>query len=658
MPKRKPHRPSKPAIKAVTPSLPPYLREGLIEAEELIDDREWREAADLLGELNQRYPRRTPVLSLLLEVWQELNDVPRCLTVAEQLLKITPDDAAMTLFVATMYVMNSYLALSLPVFQRFQERWPEHERAAGARSLSAAAETDLRAQCAGIGLSGGDALELAMLHEQTRRLVELGEYADARKAARKLLARQPQFAPALNNISQSYFAEGRLDQAIATAQSVLEFDPDNVHALSNAARYCCLSGRMDEARQFADKLQASRAEAADRSYKIAEGLTYLGDDADVLEVVSQSPSRKTPVDALLCHLAAVASLRQGQEEEARHFWNEALAISPALAVAQENVDDLTRPVGDREGPWAFSLENWVPGRTITDLIGHLDRLAHGNSDEALAHEARSFLRRHPEMVPLVPLLLDRGDPRGRGFALALAGMAATPEMLAALRDFALGGRGPDSLRMRAAQTVREAGLLSGMVRLRLKGEWQDLQFREYEIHEEPLHSHAPEVEDLIVEAVELLREAEAGAAERLLLRARTMEPDAPDILNNLATAYQQQGRSQESRLLLERLHEQHPDYLFAAANLASHAARDGRVQEARALLAPFLSRTRLHRSELASLCSAQIELALAEGNLESAQILFSLWEGLDPDHPLLDYFEDRIESGSARPALSSFRKAR
>jgi cytochrome c-type biogenesis protein CcmH/NrfG len=133
----------------------------------------------------------------------------------------------------------------------------------------------------------------------------------------------------------------------------------------------------------------------------------------------------------------------------------------------------------------------------------------------------------------------------------------------------------------------------------------------------------------------------------LLLQAHALEPDAPDIMNNLATAYGQQKRGRETRLTLERIHAQHPDYLFAAANLATQAAQDGRIAEAKALLEPFLSQTRLHRTEFAALSSAQIELALAEGYPESARIVFDMWEGVDPDHPLLDYFLDRIETAVA-----------
>src|SRR5437868_5900770 len=141
--------------------------------------------------------------------------------------------------------------------------------------------------------------------------------------------------------------------------------------------------------------------------KKAEALSYLGDDEGVLEVFAAAEHDgelgEEPKDALLLHLAAVATLR---------------------------------------------------GR-----------------DEAAAHELWAEV--------LVPILLDRGDPQGREFALGLARALKTPKMLEALRDFALGQRGSDELRAQAAQVVSEAGLFEDhTARLWLGGEWREMLLQE------------------------------------------------------------------------------------------------------------------------------------------------------------------------------------
>ena len=77
----------------------------------------------------------------------------------------------------------------------------------------------------------------------------------------------------------------------------------------------------------------------------------LGDDEGVLDTLQRAeragglePTYDAP---LLYHLAAVADLRRGREDEARRHWRQALKMAPWLDVAQDNVDDLRKPVGER-----------------------------------------------------------------------------------------------------------------------------------------------------------------------------------------------------------------------------------------------------------------------------------------------------------------------
>src|SRR5207244_3317702 len=105
------------------------------------------------------------------------------------------------------------------------------------------------------------------------------KYPQARQLGEKVLARKPDFAPALNNIGETWAREGKLDQAAAAAQGVLAFAPHNFHALSNATRYLALAGRTDEAREYAGRLRAVQSGSPDVWVKKAEAFSILGDDA-------------------------------------------------------------------------------------------------------------------------------------------------------------------------------------------------------------------------------------------------------------------------------------------------------------------------------------------------------------------------------------------
>jgi hypothetical protein len=167
-------------------------------------------------------------------------------------------------------------------------------------------------------------------------------------------------------------------------------------------------------------------------------------------------------------------MRLGRESEAHQHWQSALKLSPGYNLSLANLADLRRPIGERHAPWAFGFGNWLPPPIRNDLAAQLEAVPSADDEAAITQAAQRFLNRYPEVIGLVPLLLDRGDPEAREFALRLAQTSGTPELLAALRDFALSQRGPDTMRREAARAAAEAGLLEGPVRMWLEGEWREV----------------------------------------------------------------------------------------------------------------------------------------------------------------------------------------
>ncbi|HEX5503743.1 MAG TPA: tetratricopeptide repeat protein [Thermomicrobiales bacterium] len=633
---------------------PRRLVEELDEAEALLGRKRYVEARELLEDLDDRFPNRPEVLTSLVNSNAGLHDLPGYLRACERLVRLDPDNADATLGLAGAYLSNLYPMLGLRTFRRFLTRWPDHARAGDARETVADLEGKIPEFLASIGESGEEGVEIATRHEEVRMLLEQGHFAQARRAAEELLRRRPTLAPALNNISQTYALEGRFDRAIATAERVLAFAPDNYQALSNITRYYCLSGRADEAREWAARLKAVAVpDVVDIWVKQAEAFSYLGDDEGVLDAfhgAERAGDLNLTDGALLCHLAAVAAMRQGREDEARKLWRRALKERAGFALARDNLDDLRLPVGERNAPWPFSFANWVTRRAIEDLAAQVEPATQSGQDDAIERAIRRHLRQHPEVAALAPLLLDRGDPQGREFAFFVATTVRTPELLAALRDFALGQRGPDALRHQAAQAASEGGLLPDKtLRLWLQGEWREVTLLGFEIYDEPTAAHGPEVEAWLIEATTALRARETARAEDLLQRALAVEPDAPDLLNNLAVAHEQRGRPAEAEALLREIHARHPDYGFAPISLARMQIQRGELDDARALLAPLLARTRIHIDEFGQLCATEVELALADRNRAAARTWLDLWAGADPENPALATWRLRVGAAGRRP---------
>jgi tetratricopeptide (TPR) repeat protein len=583
-----------------------------------------------------------------------LGDAGEYLHASLKLQRMFPDRPDALLALAQAYLMNERLSLARRAYLQFLERWPEGKDAENARDAMRVIEADLERILTRINLPGEERYEAAELHEESQVLMEQGQIAQAIAIAGKLLEWLPGFIPALNNLSQMQHLDNRPAEAIATAERVLDIEPQNFHALGNLARYLFLQGRADEARRVADRLRSAQSDRDDIWIKKAETFSFLGDDQTALEAFEGAQAagaleNLTNVE-MLYHLAAVASWRLGEEEHARELWRQCQEMAPGLEFARANLADLSRPEGERNGPWAFTLNYFLRREAVEEMvkeIGRAVRRKKADSTEAM----QDYARRHPEITHLIPYLLERGDPNGRDFAIKLASAIETPELLAALRDFALGQQGSDQTRMEAAQAATQAGLLPGGLptRMWVKGEWREILMLGFEISFEPDEESrlAPKVERLAADALEEIKHGDPGKGERLLKRSIEIAPNNPSLLNNLAAAYAIQGKVEESRKLVAETRQRFPDYFFGITNEALNLARDGKPDEAEELVRPLLQRKRLHVTEFTSLCHAQIEIAIARRNRKSAQGWIQMWESVTPDDPNLEILRSRVE----RPRL-------
>jgi tetratricopeptide (TPR) repeat protein len=616
----------------------------------LISGRQWSKAREILESLNKQFPNRKEVLVPLLHTYFRLQDWQMNLELSEQLIKLFPRDPDFAFISGAAYLANGWLFLGLRDFQHSLDRWPTHPKAPDARQTVATLREQCKRLLTELGFPEKDGHESAALHEEVQWSLDQGKYQRGKHAAEKLLQRHPDFVPVLNNLSEIYFRDGEAHRAIATVRRVLTMKPNNYHALSNLTRYLCLMGRSEEAQVWADRVKPLCLPIRDLWVKKAEALSYLGDDQAVLEALhgfeQAGHSNSCDYDAQLYHLAAVASWRLGQEPEARRLWQKALQSVPDFDLARKNLEDLKSPVAERNAPWPFSMNYWVLKKTVDDLhacLKKLTRRPNRNDSQVI----QGFLQLHPELVKITPLLLDRGDPPSRKFAVMLATTAKTPELLAALKEFAFSHRGSDDLRMRAAQTLSEIGMISnGTVKMWLKGESREIRLLGYEVHDEPARSHPPAVLKLAQEGWEATQQGQGELAEKLYKQALELKPDAPDLLNNLAMAYIMLGMAAKGESLIRDIHQRFPDYLFARVSVARLYVREGNLEKARGLLEPLHARKRFHVSEFLALCKAEIEWQMAKFGPTGARTWLEMWERTCPDDPELPQWRFRVAKGS------------
>lgn len=615
---------------------------------ELLAAKDVAGARDLLLGLAQRPNPDQEVIELLARVAEQLHDWRTYLFAVETWHRRQPDDPDILLALGSAYLATLRPVTGLRLFERFVERWPDHPEAARASRTIADLQPGVTEMLTELGLAGDEGTEIAALHEEVQSLMEQGRTRDARATAQRLLRRRPDFVPVLNNLTLINLMDGTYQQARRNVDDALAVDPDNVHAHANLVRLLVVSGEMEAARSEAARLLEIEQIAGDQWLKVAEALTFVGDDARVLEVFERAKEAKAldlPGGGLLYHLAAVAAMNQGDETAARRHWREALKREPGLSAAADNLADLHRPVGEREAPWAFEFRNWVSHKVMTSLQAELMAAAEAGDAERVARASRRLLRQNPELRALVPVLLERGDPFGRQLAVQLAGLSREPDLLAALRDFAGSRHGPDWLRRQAVELLENAGVLeSGQsIEMWIRGEHTTVKPVAIELHEEPqTFEHAPEVEALIAEAFEALQNEDLERAERRLRRALAAEPEAPDVRQALGQIYSIMGRFDEAESLLRELVTDQPDFIMAAVSLAQLLIQRRQFDEAHALLDPLQQRQSFFVDDYSAFAGVMTELFLAEQNWDAARNWLGVLENVDPEHPAIEYLAEKI----------------
>ena len=617
----------------------------------LIEAGDLPEALEGLKQLAVRAPHRVEIFETIFLVAMQLQDNLELLEAAIRLNELQPFVPAHQFNLYGVYKQNLFPALALQTGRHFISRWPDLELGNDIRKEVDELAGLLQNDAAKYPFPQNAWLEHLVLHEQVQVALARNRYDEAQQLATQLIALAPQFVSSYNNRSLAYWAEGEAEAAIADAQRVLDIEPNNVHALSNLTRFLRLTNRLTEAREVAERLKTAESLSLDAWIKKAEALSYLPDDSAVLQIAEYAEKAGALVgkyvDPLLLHLLGVAAARLGDEKKARGLWQEAIKRAPSLARVQAQLDDLDKPRGERDGPWPFTLMDWISPRQFEEFKHTLESTGRLSNDKPAKKAAQRILESHPHVAALVPVLLERGDPHAREFAWRLAQIAETPELLGALKDFVLSPNGPDKLRQEVLTSLQQAGIFrkSQTFRLWVGGEQREIMLANYKIDDVPYEKLSPKVRQLHQAGLEALQRKELDRAEELFSQALAMVPDSASIQYNLAALQVERGNVVKARELLQTLAARHPQYAFAHCQLALLALANDRKEEARKLLDAVSSYDHFHGAEFVSFCKAQIlYYIVAEPDREAAEHWLNMWEDLVPDDPKLDTMRPLVKN--------------
>lgn len=630
------------------------------EAVEAWERGDRREALVKLQALDLKYPHREDILRALTAWSQQLGQRTEQLYYCRKLVEAAPDDPEVWYYLGEAHLRCTQPVLARCAFQTAVSRWPDHEFAEGGRQMLAKIGHMLPSAVTYVpGLNEAERWELAEAHERIMIDLHEGRLEQVPGAATRLLAKWPTFIPARNNAAEAQFHLGRLPEALAIAQETVRLFPDNAYALASLIRFLTLGGNEEQGLQLVDRLQSMPLRNLDHLVCSLQTYALLGLDETLLEAWRKAEPEMVFDDAhkeaMCLHLAAVAASRLGQFGPARRDWTKALEICPTLAEAAENLEDCDRPVGHRHGAWPFDVSFWVSRQFIDQTVKIMDR-SDGRAE--YRRKLQQLLLERPALVPLFTLMLRRGDPIACQFVIGVAKDAGDSPLIEPLRRFALGQFGSDELRSGVLFWLFKEGFLEGCVqRVWNRGEWHEIRLSEVDICREPTGNHSPQVADLTRRAFDVIIK-DPRQAERLIREALELEPDAPDLLNNLAAALQGQRRHDEAHAITRDIQRRFPDYFFGQLALAHEQVSDGDLDAAKKTLEKLMARSQMHFSEYAALGEGYIRVAVESEDVEEARTWLKRIEDVYPDYHALGDLRQAVAWLAARNEAGGIGKKR
>ncbi len=613
---------------------------------ELVKGGQPSEAMKIYEDLEHKYPDDPKVLIQLVNAYYNMGYMSKYEQSIRRLVELEGPKVDSLYGLGGAYVANSRQGLALQTYRNFIQRWPEDEHADQVKKNIATLEQELIKRSLNLDVSIELGLDLFVLADEARYYIDHNQLDKARSTVKKLLRLKRNFGPGLETLIQIDAQEGRIKEAINTAERLLAQAPGNLQTLNTLVRLNFLSGHEDKARRYATLLQNAPRNISGSWTLIAEALAFLEDDQAMLALAEEAKDHKakaTPAeDAGFYHLAAVSAWHLGLEDQARSFWNQALQASSYFGWANENMRESIKPPEERGAIWAFPFDYWLLGPVfdqITELLKKVSniRVAH--------HMMQRFLdETHPELLSLAPHLLSRGDAQSRDFVIRLTAVSAHPGLVDQALGFVLGQSCPYGERLAFAQILVEAGVLPrGTSRLWDGHQWIERLILPIQVEKgAPAIHFSPETAELATKASQALYRQDGAEAQAFLEKALELTPDDALIMNNLVLAYELQGKEEEARALRQDVFKRFPGNFFANIGMARQAIEDNDLAYADSLLSNLERRHQLHITEFAALCMVEMESSLAKADQAKAGQWLELWERYDPQNESLPDYRKMI----------------
>jgi len=180
-------------------------------------------------------------------------------------------------------------------------------------------------------------------HDQARRLLEEGKFAEAIKLLEHIVSAHPEFSAAYNNLALAYYYVGRFGEALHAVKQVLAADPGNLHGLCNLAIFYQHAGEREKLAALVEQLEKTVPYHQEHVFKLATTMGVLGrHDSALRHFRRLLRGEAGQADPCLYHYAAVACYNLDRHQEARRYWKQAEKLDPGSDIPKFHMDVLDR----------------------------------------------------------------------------------------------------------------------------------------------------------------------------------------------------------------------------------------------------------------------------------------------------------------------------
>lgn len=620
--------------------LPMNLDQAIDLAESLLDDELAGEALDLLKQYLPGHADHAPLhlavgrgYYLLGEYWLSLAHHHQ----AQRLMK-APD-----FWIALMasYIQLDLSALALDASRRA----PPEDLQAALHELGEALKHSgerVRNVADALGLKQRRAEEGLRFFEEGQIALHTSNYSRCINLNRRALQILGLYPPCLNNLSQAQFLDGHPQEAIRSAQQVLELERDNVHALANLIRFLKWTGSPDEARKYWHELRSIDPSDYHQRMKIAEAAALMEDDQRVWDLLQKIPMREPggrSASLLNQLMLAVSAANLGLAEAADHLRDLSIYYPWAGVLLEAYESGKPGPAWADRYPY-FHSSQLLPDEQIHAFLDLLKREP-DLSRKRFQSEIERFAKRFPQLVLFAEKTILEDDRPHAG--IELLATLGTPEAYQVLHKIGFSKIGPEDMRMNALFALQSAGEIPGdePVKFWRNGEWRELRLLNYEIGGARELPYSEEVKWLLEKAADANLRGDEEKAIDLYEETLRREPRAKEAYNNLASIYAYRSDHKLAREHYDRALDIDPAYIFARCNKALYLMNDGKLDEAEDLIMPAFERVQMVAEEYTFLTFTRARMHYLLEEYEQSLHLLDMALEVDPDYePAIDLFED------------------